>query len=241
MRGRWCGQERGVFLSHLVEVCSGTGRQGGVLFMMPPLSCPIRAHAATVEAFNAIQNDDVTSPPTPPPMPKSRCRGRHSVRPAPEPDGLVQVRHTAFRRPFTGFHRLSPRFCRSRSAKKLGLQVSGLESNPHSQPGSEMYARFVSAWERVPDKTLKIVYHGTQVGRTAFPPSSRRPFAAFYRDSAAGHHGTHRRRISDQSARAALTRVAGAPPLARHMGNDYPCGTCLLPACLRCVCPKPGA
>ena len=89
----------------------------------------------------------------------------------------MQVGHTAFRRPFTGFHRLSLRFCCSRSAEKLGWRVFGLESNMHSYPGTEMYARFVSAWERVPDKTLKICYHGTRVGHTAF----RCPFTGFHR------------------------------------------------------------
>ena len=46
-----------------------------------------------------------------------------------------------------------------RNAK--GLHVSNVEENPHSRPGQPLYNRFVTAWERVADQTVKLVFHGT--------------------------------------------------------------------------------
>jgi hypothetical protein len=66
-----------------------------------------------------------------------------------------------------------------RSAQKLGLQVARLEPNRFSQPGCPLYTRFVAAWRRVPDKSLKIVYHGTPeanigaICRTGLDPKRR--------------------------------------------------------------------
>ena len=78
-------------------------------------------------------------------------------------------------------------------ANKLGLRVSGLESNPHRHPGTEMYARFVSAWERVPDKTLKICYHGTRIGQTITLPFAvlSPAFTGFHCGSAGAYHARH--------------------------------------------------
>ena len=42
------------------------------------------------------------------------------------------------------------------SASKLKLRVSSLVHNAASRPGQSLYERFVSAWQRVPDKTLKV-------------------------------------------------------------------------------------
>mmetsp|Transcript_8119 Transcript_8119/g.25365 ORF Transcript_8119/g.25365 Transcript_8119/m.25365 type:complete len:368 (-) Transcript_8119:393-1496(-) len=33
--------------------------------------------------------------------------------------------------------------------------------NPRSYPGSELYERFVAAWGKVPNKTIRLVFHGT--------------------------------------------------------------------------------
>ena len=52
----------------------------------------------------------------------------------------------------------------SASAAALKLRVRELRPNPASLPGQALYERFVSAWQRVPDKTLKIVFHATKDG-----------------------------------------------------------------------------
>jgi len=48
------------------------------------------------------------------------------------------------------------------SAQHLRLRVTSLEHNEASRPGQPLYERFVAAWSRVPDKTLKIVFHATR-------------------------------------------------------------------------------
>ena len=48
------------------------------------------------------------------------------------------------------------------SAAQLRLRVSRLWHNPRSQPGQPLYERFVAAWQRVPDKTLRLVFHATK-------------------------------------------------------------------------------
>jgi hypothetical protein len=47
------------------------------------------------------------------------------------------------------------------SAAQLKLRVTRLQHNAASKPGSPLYERFVAAWSRVPDKTLRVVFHAT--------------------------------------------------------------------------------
>ena len=42
-----------------------------------------------------------------------------------------------------------------------GLRVVHVEENRHARPGQPLYNRFVTAWERVQDQTVKLVFHGT--------------------------------------------------------------------------------
>jgi len=42
-----------------------------------------------------------------------------------------------------------------------GLRVVHVEENPHARPYKPLYNRFVTAWERVQDQTVKLVFHGT--------------------------------------------------------------------------------
>ena len=52
----------------------------------------------------------------------------------------------------------------SRCAASAAQQarVARLRHNDASRPGQPLYERFVAAWGRVPDKTLKIVFHATK-------------------------------------------------------------------------------
>jgi hypothetical protein len=52
--------------------------------------------------------------------------------------------------------------------------------NPHARPGAPLYNRFVTAWERVANQTVKVVFHGTaeqnieSICKTGLDPSLRR-------------------------------------------------------------------
>ena len=50
------------------------------------------------------------------------------------------------------------------SAQQLKLRVTSIEHNGASKPGRPLYERFVAAWSRVPNNTLKIVFHATRDG-----------------------------------------------------------------------------
>ena len=41
------------------------------------------------------------------------------------------------------------------------LPVLDITINPHSLPGKPLYDRFFAAWEKVPDKSMRLVFHGT--------------------------------------------------------------------------------
>ena len=47
------------------------------------------------------------------------------------------------------------------SAGRLRLKVVSVEHNEHSRPRQPLYERFVAAWRRVPNKTMRLVYHAT--------------------------------------------------------------------------------
>ena len=49
----------------------------------------------------------------------------------------------------------------ARSAARLKLRVVAVDHNAASRPGKPQYERFVQAWRRVPDKTMRLVYHAT--------------------------------------------------------------------------------
>ena len=42
-----------------------------------------------------------------------------------------------------------------------GLHIVACDANPHSMPGKPLYNRFVESWQRVPDQTVKLCFHGT--------------------------------------------------------------------------------
>lgn len=42
------------------------------------------------------------------------------------------------------------------------LPVLDITINPHSLPGKPLYERFFAAWEKVPDKSMRLVFHGTR-------------------------------------------------------------------------------
>uniref|UniRef100_A0A7S4A0C8 Macro domain-containing protein n=1 Tax=Pelagomonas calceolata TaxID=35677 RepID=A0A7S4A0C8_9STRA len=42
-----------------------------------------------------------------------------------------------------------------------GLHIAACDANPHSMPGKPLYNRFVESWQRVPDQTVKLCFHGT--------------------------------------------------------------------------------
>ena len=47
------------------------------------------------------------------------------------------------------------------AANASGLHISACDANPHSMPGKPLYNRFVESWQRVPDQTVKLCFHGT--------------------------------------------------------------------------------
>ena len=42
-----------------------------------------------------------------------------------------------------------------------GINVTSVAENPHSCVGTELYNRFVEAWQRVEDQTVTLAFHGT--------------------------------------------------------------------------------
>jgi len=46
-------------------------------------------------------------------------------------------------------------------AGRLGRRLVAVDHNAASRPGQPLYERFVQAWRRVPDKTMRLVYHAT--------------------------------------------------------------------------------
>lgn len=65
---------------------------------------------------------------------------------------------------------LAPQRARIRAflaAKAQVLRVRSCEPNPHSVPGTRLYARFVAARARCADKSVQLVFHGTPEANVA--------------------------------------------------------------------------
>ena len=60
------------------------------------------------------------------------------------------------------------------------LPFTDVYMNPHSLPGTPLYERFFAAWARVPDKSMRLVFHGTPeknidaICREGLDPNRRR-------------------------------------------------------------------
>lgn len=93
------------------------------------------------------------------------------------------------------------------SAGKNGARVVRLEMNEASRPGRPLYERFVAAWRRVPDKSVRLVYHATE----------EKNFAAILRD------GLDPRRRGGKNGQMGGTgepvRCVGTDQKSRHCGR----------------------